>query len=620
MNARSLDQRLSPPPRSASDFLRAALKRERGKFGSALLASAIINTLGLLLALFAMQVFDRVIPFRSSDTLTVLAAGIVVALVVQAALKTARNAILDKLGRDLEIELSQRIFNKTLLARLDERPNSVGTLAARISEFDAVSRLLSAHALFCLFDLPFVLLCIGLMFVIGGPMAAVPLLVLPLGLIFSRLSLQRLPALASDEIHNANQRHGMLVESIDGAETIKAYHAEGWFSRRWYNLSSRLSELSIATRSIVSRNTNIDEAWGQTAQVITLLAGVVLVDANRLSIGALIACCMLVDRSLQPVRHLGSLLADWSHAKEALKGLDEFLSQTGQADADNPTPVRLQKFSPSVSIENASLLMGEDRTLAIQVPKLDIRAGEKIAIIGPTGSGKTSLLRLLSGLYRPSEGRCFASDVDMQLQDADVLRKAVAYLPQQPTLFNSTLKDNLCAGLPPPDDQTLLTICKLVGLDKLVNSHPRGLYLPISEGGQGLSGGQSKLVGLARVLVQNASLLLLDEPTGALDPQSDGQLIARLKAHFRPDQTVIIVTHKMNLLQLVDRVLVVDQGRITADGPRDLILSRITPQQAGLKPATGAQAPGAPSSDPPAVQTAASSRPAGAADVPNNAN
>jgi ATP-binding cassette subfamily C protein LapB len=354
----------------------------------------------------------------------------------------------------------------------------------------------------------------------------------------------------------------------------------------------KVSNLSVGTRSIVSHNQNLDEAFNQIVYAAILVVGAFLVGQNELSLGALVASTLLVASSLNPISRLGTFIADWSHAKQALKGLDEFLSKTETENtADRPALIKLQKFTPHISMEKAQLLMGEDETLAVSIAELDIKAGEKVAIIGPTGSGKTSLLRLMTGLYKPSSGRCFVSDVDMQLQDPAVLRKQIGYLPQQPALFNSTLKDNLCAGIQTANDSDLLDICKLVGLDKLVSSHPRGLNLMISEGGQGLSGGQSKLVGLARVLSQKAPLLLLDEPTGALDPQSEGQLVTKLKAYFKPEQTVVLVTHKMNVLQLVSRVIVVDQGKITMDGPRDAVLAKITPQSAGIKqaaaPSTG---------------------------------
>jgi ATP-binding cassette subfamily C protein LapB len=574
---------------TVSALLRQALSREKSKRANAIFASAVVNVLSLGAALFVMQVVDRIIPFKAETTLLVLAAGLLGVLVFELLMRHARGRLLDAMGQRLEVELSQQVFNKVVSVPLDQRPSNIGSLAAKLAEFDALGKQFSEASLHALYDLPYVVLFTLVLFWLGGSLVVVPLISLPVLYGLTVWGQKAAQGHAKDQLESASKRHGMLVETLEGAETLKGFNAEGWFSHRWYNLSLQVSRTASASRAATAM---LNKATG-TLHMLTLLGmcvwGYHLTAEGNLSTGALVAALLIVERIFATVQMHLALTTDRANAAQARSNLDEFMAdvKTREIREAQSRPMRLDNFSGSLQLENIRFRVGRDKTLALSIDKLQIAPGERVGIVGPTGSGKTSLLRIMSGLYSPSEGRCMASGVDMALQDTEVLRKHIAYLPQFPTLFGSTLKDNLSIGIDAPSDDQLLAICSQVGLDTLVSQHPRGINLSIEAGGAGLSGGQTKLVALGRVLAQKARIVLLDEPTGSLDPQSEAALLKRLSTLFAPDQTLVFVTHKFNLLSLVDRVIVIDNGTIRMDGPRDEIMARITVRKPKAAPANG---------------------------------
>ncbi|MFN4329139.1 MAG: ATP-binding cassette domain-containing protein [Limnobacter sp.] len=580
----------TPARALALDIFISAVRRRSRQFVESAVASSLINILTLVTSLFAMQVYDRVIPNSAFDTLKVLFVGVLIAVALEATLKIARVKLLDITGKAIELELSQTFFNKAMSIRMDARPNTIGTFASQIREFESVKSFLTSTTLFVIADAPFAVLFLVMIFAIGGWLGVVALVALPLTMLVGFVVQRPLAKLTHLHMRESSIKNGMLIESIDGAESIKAAGGEGWFSARWFKLSALLGDTGLQTRALANLSGTLAASIQQICYASTVVVGVFLVDQGTITVGALIASTILVSRVLTPVSQLAGMAVSWNSAKSALESLNDLVNRPSAGPDEHTTPVRMEKFSPSLRAEAVRLAYGDDKVLAIELDKLSIAPGERVAIVGASGSGKTSLLKVLSGLYKPTEGRVFYSDVDMAFLEPTTLRRQIGYLPQDTRLFNGTLRDNLVLGLQEPTDDHVMDVCKITGVDKLIARHPRGISLPIHEGGRGLSGGQRQMVALSRLLIQQPAVLLLDEPTASLDHQHEMSLIRSLKQFIRPDQTLVVVTHKLPILELVTRVIVVDQNKVVMDGPIDSVLKR-GKQGGEMKPL--AQIPGA---------------------------
>lgn len=561
---------------SATAVFRVALTSRMKAFMEVAGVSTIINLLALVSSFFAMQVYDRVIPNNAINTLWVLFAGVIVSSLLEAALRILRTTMLDTTSKALELELSQRFFNKALSIRMDARPATVGTFAAQIRDFDSVKSFLSSTTLYAISDMPFALLFLVILALIGGPIALIPLAALPVSAAIGYFTQAPMAGLSKLSARDSTVKNGMLVESIDGAESIKATGGEGWFSRRWYDLSLSISEVSLKIRHYSNLAQTLANLVSQTCYAALIVAGCFAIQEGRLTMGALIACSILVNRILSPFGQLASMAISYHQAKEALFALNDMMARPSVGAESVGKQVQADRFDPAYRLEKVVLTYGPEKILGTEVDNLQIPSGSRIGILGPSGSGKTSLLKLLTGLFKASSGRVFCSGADIQFFPPEVLRARIGYLPQDVRLFNGTLRDNLCLGLKPPSDDRLIEVCQLTGLDRLIKAHPKGLGLAISEGGRGLSGGQKQMVALARVLLQDPDILLLDEPTASLDNASETALLQKLAQWLRPEQTVVIVTHKLALLQLVERVMVVDRGHVIIDGARDAVVSQLT--------------------------------------------
>ncbi len=551
-------------------FLRA-FARFKGLFGEAAVASVLINVMALLTSLFSMQVFDRVLPNHATSTLWVLFAGLAVAIGFEALLRTVRARVTDAAGKRMELELSQIFFEKAMDIRMDARPRTVGTFASQVKDFDVVKSFLTSTTLFVLADAPFALLFLGVIALLGGWVVVVPMLMLPLVLLVAWWVQKPLGELTELHSRESSIKTGMLIEAIDGAESIKAAGGRDGFAKRWAELSALVGEVGLRTRHYSNLASTLGNALQQLAYAGTVVAGVYQVAGGNMTQGAIVACSILVGRVLSPMSQLTGLAVSWHHAKAALRGLDDLMSRPNDGES-SLIAVRLDNVKPALRLESVKHTYDQNGVTAMDVPAVEIAPGEKVGIIGPSGSGKSTLLKLLSGLYKPAQGRVFLSGVDLHLMEPAQVRDTIAYLPQDVRLFNGSLRDNLVMGMEHMSDSDVMEMCEVTGLTGLVQSHPRGVALEISEGGRGLSGGQRQLVGLTRTLSTQAPVLLMDEPTASLDPQNELRLINRLKTFFKAEQTVVMVTHKPALLALVDRIIVVDRGCVIADGPKEKIL------------------------------------------------
>ena len=556
-----------------------AFSAHRVVFRDVAVASALVSLLALCAAIYTMQVYDRVVPTGSYPTLLVLTVGVILGILLEASGRHIKSVLVNRSAEVLDREIGQIFFDRTLRMRLDQRPASVGTLSSQLRGFETVRAYMTSSFLFLFAALPFALFFLLVIFWLGGAVALVPLTLLVVSAVIGlslQSSVQRNAKLSAEEAH---RRNGLLIESLEGAEALKAVGAGSAISKRWRSLSAVVGLSEREIRATTALATNISQALQQLSYVGIVAVGSFLVAEGTLTLGALIACSILGGKSLGPIAQLPQTLTQAKQAKIALAGLEYLTSVPVDSDDGDSAQVP-ESIVGDLRLEGATFGYEPGRAL-LSVPDLTIKSGERIAVLGPTGSGKTSLLRILSGIYRPSAGRVFLDNYDMSHLLSTYLRGRVRYVPQDIKLFSGSLRDNLRLGLPMVSDDELMVASERSGLIRSIMGHPSGLDLPISESGSGLSGGQRQLVALTRVLLGGPSVILLDEPTSGMDRSTERQVIENIFRGSRPATTIVIVTHKTTVLEHVDRVIILDQGKIVCDGPRSEVVRQLTKNSRG---------------------------------------
>lgn len=559
-------------------FWRAIMRRKH-VLVSAALATLFANMLSLVTSLFSMQVFDRVIPLASYSTLFVLTLGTLVALCFDFVLRTVRSLMIEREAADIDFEVSEYFFARSQALRMDVRPPGVGTLAAQLRGLEQVRSTMSSGSLFLIADLPFALFFIGFIFWVGGPVAYVPMASLPIALLFAYI-LARLIRNGTDRAQiSGNRKNGLLVESLDAVETIKAARG-GWFMlAKWNRLVRDVHHYEDPVKRISAIAQSVFSILQQISYVAIMAVGAIQVGEGNITAGALLACSIIGGRVNGPlIAQLPNLIVQWGYAKSSLAALDSILKLPIERSSGD-SALRPDVLKGPLIVDGVRFgYPGARETL--EIPGLAIQDGQRIAIVGGVGSGKTTLLRVLSGLYSPQSGALKLGGLDMAQIADDVLRKHIGYLPQDYRLVNGTLRDNLLMGIASVEDEAILHAAKKTGLEQTISAHPMGLDLPIQEGGRGLSGGQRTLVGLTRLMLINPQMWILDEPTSNLDANSEGQFMDLIDRELTTNRTLIVVTHKLQLLNHFQRVIVMSRGKIVADGPRDEVLRRLQTKSA----------------------------------------
>ena len=563
----------------AIDVFIDGISRRKRPLVLAMLATITVNLIALGTSIFSMQVYDRVIPRGSFSTLWALGMGVVVALVFDFILRVVRARLLEDEAAKIDSEVSEFFFARANDVRLDARPPSIGTMAAQLRGMEQIRSTMSSATIFALTDLPFALFFIFIVFQLGGIIALVMLVSFPLSLALAVL-LGKLIREDTKKVQiSGNKKNGMLVEALDAAETVKANRGGWLLLARWNALIEDLHKHELPVKDLQSISGSVFGTIQQLAYVGMIAWGAVEVFHNNMTMGALIACSILSGRINGPlIGQLPGMVINWAYTRISLEMLDGILKLPVDRSLSQDV-VRPNALRGSVSLRGVAFTHPGAR-VGLEITQLDIRAGERVAVIGGIGSGKSTLLRLMSGLYAPAEGRVMIDSLDAGLIAEDVLRRHVGYLPQDYRLVNGTLRDNLLLGLDDPGDDRLMEAAERTGLDALIAAHPKGVDLPISEGGRGLSGGQRTLAGLTRLHMQEPTLLLLDEPTSNLDVQSEAKVLQALQEKLRPQDTLVMVTHKLQLLSMVQRVILLANGRVVLDGPTNEVIARLTQQTA----------------------------------------
>lgn len=560
---------------SAMRLVWDALWARKGVFVDAMLATGLVTLLALATSLYAMQVFDRVIPNQGFQTLWVLTVGVTLSICLEFALKQVRSYTVDKTCNAIDHQLSEWFFNRMLGIRMEARPASVGTLASQIKGFEMVRGVLASTSLFVVADVPFSLFFIAVIALVGGWVVVVPLVALPIALVAGLMFQGAIQRHTRENLSASNRKAGLLVEAVDGAEALKANSAEWKIQARWNRLVAETShaEQSIRDYSSLSQNTTV--GLQQLGYIALMAVGAYFVTENQLTMGALLACSIIGNRAMMPIVQLPGVMVQWALARAAIEGLEQVINLPNEADEAHHA-LMPQSLEGSFRFERMRFAYGMAKRMALEVERLEIRPGERVGLVGAIGSGKSTLLKLASGLYRPAEGKVFLGGMDMALLAPPVAREIVGYLPQEVRLFSGSLRDNLLMGLPDPGEDAILGAARRTGLIDLVMGQPKGLALEITEGGRGVSGGQKQLIALTRLLLARPKVWLLDEPTGSMDSVTEARVVALLRELAAEGATLVVTTHKTALLPLLDRLIVLQGGRMLLDGPRDAVLAKLS--------------------------------------------
>jgi ATP-binding cassette subfamily C protein LapB len=560
---------------SFNDLLKSDLSNYKGILGEAIVASFLINMLALAVSLFSMQVYDRVIPTSSENTLIILASGVLLIIIFEAFMKFARSRIMDKVVVGLDQYLSREVFQRLLKVRIDQMPGSVGSMAAQLRGYEQVRSFFTASTLFGLVDLPMTIIFVTLIAFIGSSLVAtVPIIAAVIAITMGLLARKRIDIIAAEGASASYYKTGLLVEAVEGVETIKAGAGSWKFLSRWLDVMAITIKNDLSMKHANDNLTYFTQMLQQVSYVGIVIVGSFVVMRGDMTMGGLIACSILGGRVLAPVMALPGLLVQYAHAKAAKMNI-ETLFELEQDNHNVTYPLSPTHIKGNYQCENLVFNYQDNDRAAIDVKKLVIRSGERIAILGPIGSGKSTLLKVLAGLYAPTKGRVLLDGLDIHQISRETLSERLGYLQQDHRLFQGTLRENLLIGMPAPNDDILQDVLNKTGLINLVASHSSGLDLPISEGGKGLSGGQKQLVAFTRLLLTKPDVFLLDEPTASMDNRQEQRCIKVLRDELNAGQTFIVSTHKTALIELVDRLIIMDNQRIIIDGPKQAVLDEL---------------------------------------------
>lgn len=547
---------------------------QRFVYRDVLWAALLINLFALAFPMFSMNVYDRVVPNHAVETLWVLAVGVVLVLGSDLFIRLLRSHFVDEASARIDVQISASLMERVLGMRLENRPQSVGSFASNLRGFEQVRDFIASSTVTALIDLPFALLFVFVMAWISPWLVLPVLAVFGIVLVSGYVLQHRLHELSQSTYQAAAQRNATLVESLTGIETIKTQGAESLIQARWERANQFLSALNVRMRGLSSTAMYTTATLQQLVSVSLILIGVYLISDKQLTMGGLIASTMLAGRALAPAGQIVGLLMQYQGARTAMESLDKIMAQPVERPADKNF-IHQPELKGEIEFRHVSFAYPGRQEPSLDDISFKVSPGEKVALIGKVGSGKTTLQKLILGLYQPTGGAVLVDGIDMRQLDPADLRRNLAHVSQDVTLFYGTLRENITFGMQHATDDAILAATDTAGLSEFVKRHPQGFDLPVGERGELLSGGQRQSVGIARAVLHNAPILLLDEPTSAMDFSTEALVTQKMQA-FSQGKTVVLVTHRTSMLSFVDRVIVVDQGKIVADGPRERIMQALS--------------------------------------------
>jgi len=566
---------------SGQHWFWGTIKRFIPYYRGAMLAALLSNVLMVFIGLFTSVVYDRVIPHQAFVTLWSCAAGALLAICFDLVARQLRGHLLDMAGKKADLAVGAMLFRKALGVRMESRPESAGSFAHHLGQMEIVRDFFTSASMAAISDLPFIFLYVGMIWFIGGEVVLVMVLGVPiiLGLAFGLQAVMR-RAMRANQKQLADM-HGLLIESVEGMEAIRVAGAQGYFQKQYEQANALAADSSLRARGITNVMNNVTMIMQQLVTVSMLVWGVHLIQEGKLTGGALISAVMFAGRAVAPLASVVALTSRYQGARVALKMLNELMAQPSERDPGKQYLTRAH-IAGQLGLREVSFgyPSGPDQTgpMVLKQVTLRIAAGERVAILGKIGSGKSTALRLLAGLYQPTEGATEVDGIDLRQIDPADYRAHIGFVSQEPRLFRGSLRDNILLGRYNADPATLAEVCAQTGLDRIAAAHPLGMDMPVGEGGSMLSGGQRQLVALARCLVTRPQVVLMDEPTSSMDAQTETVFLQHLQALMK-DRTLVVVTHRPALLQVVERIVVFDAGKLIIDGPKQQVLAHLSGQQ-----------------------------------------
>ncbi|MBE3606493.1 type I secretion system permease/ATPase [Campylobacter sp. RM13119] len=549
------------------------IKRSKKIYIDVILASLLVNLFVLATPLFTMNVYDRVVPNNAVETLWVLALGVAIIYIIDLFLKFIRSYFLEVAGKKSDIIMSSMLFERVMDMKFSNKPKSVGSFANNLREFDTVRNFFSSASIAALVDLPFAFIFLVVTYFIGGYLVLVPIIIIICILCYTFFIKDPLQNAIKSTFEASAAKNGILIESLSSLETIKTLGANGHIQWHWEEATGEIATRNIKSKMITTSITTVTTFLVQLNTIAIIVLGVYMIEAVELTMGGLIASVMLASRAIAPMGQVASLAANFEQTKTAYASLDKIM----QMPVERPEGkkfVRRNSFEGKIEFKNVSFTYPDTTKGSLDRINFVIRPGEKVGIIGKNGSGKTTIQKLILGLYSPTDGSVLIDGIDINQIDPADLRRNIGYVPQDVVLFKGTVRENIVQKAPYVDDIQIIKAAKISGIDEYVNAHPLGFDMPVYERGDGISGGQRQSIAVARAFLLDSPIVLLDEPTNSLDNTVENKLKINLKSNT-VGKTMLLVTHRTSMLELVDRLIVIDNGKILLDGVRDDVLAKL---------------------------------------------
>ncbi|MFO7552132.1 MAG: type I secretion system permease/ATPase [Haliea sp.] len=550
-----------------------AIRANMPVYRDVLLAAFFINVFALALPLFTMNVYDRVVPNYAVETLWMLAAGMIIILLADIVLRSMRGYFLDLASRRVDMRLSGQIMERVLGTRLEHRALSVGSYAANLRSFETVRDFITSASITTLIDVPFAFIFLAVIAWIAWPILIPVGIGLLIVLGYAMATQGKLRELSETTYRASALRNATLIESLVGMDTIKAMGAESRMQRKWEEATAFLAHVGVQLRLVSNSTINVTQWANQMVIMFVIITGVYLITAGELSMGGLIACSMLSSRAMAPFGQVAGLITSWHNARISLNSLDEVMAKPMER-AEGAQFLSREMFKGDIEFRQVSFAYPGAEMESLSNVSFRIKPGERVAILGRVGSGKSTLQKLAMGLYQPTAGSIMIDGIDLRQLDPGEFRSRIGYVPQDVTLFYGSLRDNITLSHANVSDAALVRAAEIANLSDYINRHPKGFDMQVSERGDSLSGGQRKCVALARAVVHDPPILLMDEPTGSMDHSTEVAVKQQLTEYIQ-GRTWLVVTHRNSLLEMVDRIIVIDNGRLVADGPRDSVIQAL---------------------------------------------
>ncbi len=549
------------------------LAYSKGVYSDVIIASFLINIFVMASPIFTLNIYDRVVPNNAIDTMWVFATGITVIYIFDMVLKFLRSYFLENAAKKSDVIMSSIIFERVMNLKISAKPTSIGSFASNLKDFDSIRGFFTASSIAAFIDLPFSIIFLAIVYIIGGWLVAIPMISGIIIVIYSMIVEKPMRKSIESTYEASALKNSVLIESLSALETIKALGISGQSQWKWEEASGSVAQKGLKSKILSNSISTFVNFVIQINTVAIIIGGVYAIGEKSLSMGGLIAVVMLSSRMLAPLGQVASLIANLQQTKTAYDAIDGIMHL--EVERENGKKfVQRPSFKGKIEFQNVSLVYPNTEKKVLDDVSFTINSGESVGIIGTNGSGKTTLEKLILGLYEPTEGSILIDGIDIKQIDPADLRQNISYVPQDVVLFKGTLKDNIILRAPNANDEEVLRVAALSGLEHFVNIHPMGFDMPVGERGDGLSGGQKQAISIARAFIHESPIILLDEPTNSMDSTRESHFIKTLK-EYKNDKTMLLISHKNNLLPLTDKLILLAEGKVILDDTRENVIKQL---------------------------------------------